>query len=99
MTFFLNQPELAILFRQDPGTSANGGFQHLLVSMQYRVNRNTGRIILFDRDIERIHRYAFAYGHGGWEWRLKDIFGRLLGPDLGGNRPHTVQLTFDRITA
>lgn len=99
MTFFLNQPELAILFRQDPRTRANGGFQHLLVSMQHRVNRNSGRIAIFDRDIERIHRYAFAYGNGGWEWRLKAIFGRILGPNLGGKRPCATQLTFDRLAA
>lgn len=99
MTFFLSQQELAILFRQDPKTKANGGFQHLLVSMQHRVTRNSGRIALFDRDIERIRRYAFAYGNGGWEWRLKAIFARVLGPDLGGDRPRARQLTFDRLAA
>ncbi len=99
MTFLLSQPELEVLFRQNPLTKANGGFQHLLVTLQNRTNRNSGRIALFDRDLEKIHRYAFTYGNGGWEWRLKAIFARVLGPDLGGDRPRAVQLTFDRLAA
>jgi len=99
MIFSLSQSELAILFRQDPRTKANGSFQHLLVSMQNRVNRNTGRIAIFDRDTERIRRYAFFYGNDGWECRLKAIFARILGPNLGGNKPSITQLTFDRLAA
>lgn len=99
MTFYLSQPEIEILFRQSQRTKSHGGFQHLLVTLQNRTNHNTGRISLFDRDIERIRRYAFSYGNGGWEWRLKAIFARVLGSDLGGPPPRSKQLTFDRLAA
>ena len=82
MTFHLNQHEINVLFRQNPRTAHRGGFQWFLVQLQRRTNPNSGRIFLVDRDIERIHRYAFRYGNGGWENRLTQIFGRVLGPTL-----------------
>lgn len=84
MVFFLNRCELSILFRQNPLTAHRGGFQWLLVQFQRRTNANSGRIFLVYRDIERINRYAFHYGNGGWENRLTQIFGRILGPGLTG---------------
>jgi len=99
MIFYLRQSEIEVLFRQKPQTKDNGGFQHLLVTLQNRTSRKSGRIALFDRDIEKIRRYAFAYGNGGWEWRLKAIFARILGPNLGGDRPRPIQLTFDCLAA
>ena len=99
MIFVLSQSELSLLFRQDPKTQNNGGFQYLLVSLQKRANRNSGRIALFASDISRIRRYAFSYGNGGWESRLKAIFARVLGPDLCGARPRITQLTFNRLAA
>ncbi len=99
MVFHLRQSEIEVLFRQKPQTKDNGGFQHLLVTLQNRTSRKSGRIALFDRDIEKIRRYAFAYGNGGWEWRLKAIFARVIGPNLGCDCPRPVQLTFDCLAA
>jgi hypothetical protein len=83
MLVTLDPSEMSILFHQDPSTSQEGGFQSLLVSLQNRINRATGDIDLTPYDLERISRYAFDYGNGGWENRLTDTFGRVLGPRLG----------------
>jgi len=83
MEIILNQTEMEVLFRQDPATKRDGGFQGFLVRLQNNTNRSTGRLILTSQDLERIPRYAFDYGNGGWEGRLKNIFQRHLGPNLG----------------
>jgi hypothetical protein len=82
MALYLNPREIAVLFRQNPHTAHCGGFQWFLIQLQRRTNVNTGRIFLVPRDFERIFRYAFGYGNGGWENRLTQIFGRILGPNL-----------------
>lgn len=79
----LTPSETTVLFRQNPKTSQDGGFQGFLVSLQNRINRTTGEIELTAQDLERVPRYAFDYGNGGWENRLVDIFGRVLGNRLG----------------
>ena len=79
----LNSQEIKVLDRQDPGTQGDGGWQNLLVGLQQKLNRNTGELVLDDADLERIPRYAFDYGNGGWESRLRDIFERHLGARLG----------------
>jgi hypothetical protein len=79
----LNPDEIEILDRQDPMTESEGGFQKLLVDLQYSLNRTTGALPLSDEQEERIPRYAFDYNNGGWEDRLKRIFSRVLGPTLG----------------
>ena len=83
MRIVLTSAELAELDRQNPATKRNGGWQRLLVTLQERVNRTSRELILGGRDMERIPRYAFDYGNGGWEDRLMNIFGRSLGPNLG----------------
>jgi hypothetical protein len=83
MHVILTPGESAVLFRQNPGTGQDGGFQGFLVSIQNRINRTTSEVELTASDLERIPRYAFDYGNGGWENRLVDIFGRVLGPRLG----------------
>ena len=83
MTISLTQAEISILFRQDPGTENDGGYQGLLVGLQRKVNRGTGSLDLTPDELEKIPRYAFEYGQGGWENRLVGIFGRTLGPRLG----------------
>jgi hypothetical protein len=83
MLVTLNPAEITILFRQDPRTKGDGGYQSLLVKIQKRVNQATGEIDLKVDDLEKIPRYAFDYGHGGWEDRLISIFGRVLGKRLG----------------
>ncbi len=82
-TVTLNEEEKNILVRQDPATETDGGFQRLLVTLQYLTDEETGVIELPDILLERIRRYAFDYGNGGWESRLKSIFSRTLGEDLG----------------
>ena len=83
MTVILTTGEIAELDRQHPATASDGGFQSFLVQLGRRCNRTTGELGLSDSDRERIPRYAFDYGNGGWEERLKNIFERSLGPRLG----------------
>lgn len=80
-TFDLNPEELAELMRD---TAGQGGWQSLLHSLQGQVELATGRITLSDQDIQRVREYAFKYGDGGWESRLRAVFQRHLGPDLTG---------------
>ena len=82
MPVILNQDELDELFIQDPMTILDGGYQRLLINLQNKTNRSTGELDLSDDDLEKIPRYAFNYGQGGWENRLKTIFERHLGPNL-----------------
>lgn len=83
ITVILNPNQLAVLDRQAPSSKENGGWQNLLVTLQERVNRKSGSITLDASDLERIQRYAFRYGNGGWESRLREIFQSTLGPTLG----------------
>ena len=82
-TVTLNPSEIEILDRQDPVTEKDGGFQQLLVDLQDSVNRQTRALSLSDEHEEKIPRYAFDYKNGGWEDRLKGIFSRTLGDNLG----------------
>ena len=91
LVFYLNAFEEAVLFKQDPKTKNNGGYQCLLVRLQNRFSKGSKRIFLTVRDIEKIREYAFKYGIGGWETRLKQIFGRVLGPDLNASREFLLQ--------
>ena len=79
----LNDAEIALLDEQDRSTAKDGGFQNMLVGFQSRLRRGTSELKLSDDDVDRIARYAFEYGNGGWEDRLIGIFGRVLGPNLG----------------
>lgn len=85
MLIVLTPAEIAELFKQASHTAGDGGFQSLLVALQGKINRATGEIVLTPQDRERIERYAFDYGNGGWESRLVAIFGRTLGPKLDRN--------------
>lgn len=83
MEVTLTKAEIAELDKQDPATKGDGGFQGLMVSLQGRVNRVSGALLLTDDDLRRIPMYAFDYKNGGWENRLIAAFGRTLGPKLG----------------
>ena len=83
MHITLTSGEMAELFRQHPSTKGDGGFQSLMVKIQTRTNHATGELTLTPPLLERIPRYAFDYGNGGWENRLMAIFSRSLGPSLG----------------
>lgn len=82
-TIILNPAEIEVLDRQDPVTERDGGFQQLLVELQDSLNRKTGELSLRGEHEEKIPRYAFDYRTGGWEDRLKGIFWRTLGENLG----------------
>jgi hypothetical protein len=82
----LTQEEVARLFEQDPSSRSAGGFQAFLVMLQEKTNKQTRFIDLTISDLERIARYAFDYRQGGWQNKLKRIFGRVLGDDLGRKR-------------
>ena len=82
MEFTLDASEMAELFRQDPKTRRDGGFQSLLVGLQERCDKATGLISVTAKQRARIRMYAFKYGNGGWESRLVAAFGRHLGPQL-----------------
>lgn len=84
-TVTLNEAERQILYRQDPSEKNSGGWQSLLVTLQSMMDESTGVISIPPHILERIGRYAFAYGNGGWESRLLSIFQRTLGPRLDGS--------------
>lgn len=83
--FTLNDTELELLWRQDPATEQDGGYQQLLVTLQGELEEGTHRIFLTRPVRARIRRYAFEYRQGGWQDRLVAIFSRHLGPELDGN--------------
>ena len=85
MILTLEPQEINHLFNQDVTTENNGGFQKLLVKLQRQFNRFDNTLYLNETDLERIPRYAFDYGNGGWENRLVQIFSRTLGNNLGRN--------------
>jgi hypothetical protein len=91
MIVTLTKPEMKCLFRQFIYTHNDGGFQRFLVDLQDKVNMKTGEINLTKRDLERIPRYAFKYGKGGWENRFVGAFGRVLGKRLGSTVNYKLQ--------
>ena len=76
--FVLTRQEIDELFRQDPATAGDGGFQRFMVELQRKVRRPTQEIRLDDGDTERIKQYAFDSKRGGWQARMLKIFGRAL---------------------
>jgi len=84
MTITLTEPEYDSLCQQDPATANDGGYQSLLVGFQRKTDEATRELTLTQEDIDRIHKYAFDYKQGGWQERLKNIFGRTLGENLDG---------------
>jgi hypothetical protein len=87
MDLILSADEMEAVYRQDPTTKKDGGFQSLLVGLQEACNRETGAITLTLKQRRRIRMYAFKYGNGGWESRLLAAFGCHLGPGLDWGLP------------
>jgi len=85
VTVELTNDELEALFGQDPESKSGGGFQALLVTLQEKV-KDKRRLELTISDRERIARYAHDYRSGGWQGRLRKIFGNTLGTNLGRER-------------
>ena len=67
----LNAGEINELMRP---VEVGGGFQGLIRRLQTQLNQKTGGLTLDDDDLEVISRYAFDYGDGGYEQRLKRNF-------------------------
>lgn len=75
--FRLLRSEVRELLREVNGI---GGNQSLLRRLQARVDEETGDIDLDDHDLTQIHRnMEHNDGNGGFQGRLKKIFGRTLG--------------------
>jgi len=75
----LTEDEMDELFRQDPKTAADGGFQDFIVGLQKQARRGSLEIRLEEDDIVRIREYAANSKRGGWQSRTLKIFGRVLG--------------------
>jgi len=74
----LTKDEMDELFRQDPTTANDGGFQNFMIRLQKQARRPSLEIRLDEDDIERIRKYAADSKHGGFQQRILKIFGRLL---------------------
>ena len=83
-TIKLNKTEYDEMCRQDDASRNKGGFQHFLVGLKYRVNKQTRELVLSERDLERIYRYKANPGKGGWQSRFKKIFERHFPDDHAG---------------
>lgn len=77
----LNKQEYAALCMQDDASKNNGGFQHFLVGLKGRVNKQTRELQLSPSDLERIYRYKANPKKGGWQSRFKKIFSRHFPED------------------
>jgi hypothetical protein len=81
MIIDLTTGEIAELEKTAPADRRKGGFQSYIVELQ---NRMKGQSIdLSHNDLVKINRYA-SYTSGGYQTRLKKIFGRTLGKYLAG---------------
>jgi len=76
----LTPDEIEELKKTDPADRRKGGFQSFIVNLAERMDANR-TIDLSLEDIGKIHRYA-SYSSGGYQTRLKKIFGRTLGAYL-----------------
>lgn len=56
------------------------GFSAFMFQLWARLNHDTGELDLDDEDLARMYRYM----NGGYKKKLLRLFGRTLGPDLGG---------------
>jgi hypothetical protein len=77
----LGENQLAELHKTSPADRRKGGFQAYMVELQGRLQRN--EIDLEHDDLIKINRYA-SYTSGGYQTRLKKIFGPTLGVYLHG---------------
>jgi hypothetical protein len=79
----LGENQVAELHKTDPSDRHKGGFQAYMIELQERMT-NQG-IELEHEDLIKINRYA-GYTSGGYQTRLKKIFGPTLGKYLHGLR-------------
>ena len=77
-TITLNQVEFDELMKQKESSKGKGGFQNYIVKLQYRINKNTRVLQLTDLDIDKLRKWGSKPKKGGWQARIKRIFGRHL---------------------
>lgn len=74
-TVILTKTQLAELMKQDPSRAKKGTFQRRLVGWQSRVHKSTRKLTLYAEDIDFILRHGSNKGGGGWQGRIRKIFG------------------------
>lgn len=72
----LSRQEIKELMKFDPKSEKKGGFQRLLIGMQYRINKTTRELELSEHDISMILKHGRHPEKGGWQASIKRIFGR-----------------------
>ncbi len=67
MKIQLSPAQIAVIQKPVRG---KGGFQVLLRRLQRQIS-SQGVLTATDQDVEKLLRYAFTYGQGGFEERIK----------------------------
>jgi hypothetical protein len=57
--------------------TGHGGFQTLLRKMKDQYSEQSEEFYLDKEDIERLHRYAYEYGRGGFQDRIQRLLVKL----------------------
>lgn len=81
MRIQLNADEFERIMRPVHG---QGGFQNLLRDMQNGTDPNTRVLEISDANLERVVRYFFQYGEGGFQGRMEPTARRRQDGDAGG---------------
>ena len=77
----LSQSEFTELMKFDPASEKKGGFQRVLIGMQYRINRKTRALELSPHDVDVILKHGRQPKKGGWQASINKIFGRHFDLD------------------
>ena len=77
MTLVLNKSEMGHIYLTKREERGNGGFQSFMVHLQQHLDPDTGALQVSDLDIAKVQAMAnHANGAGGFQGRLRKIFGR-----------------------
>jgi hypothetical protein len=71
----LTKQEFNELMKFDPASEKHGGFQRLLIGMQYKINHLARELELSDHDMNMILRHGRNPEKGGWQSSIKKVFG------------------------
>lgn len=77
----LSEKQLSTLLRPARG---QGGYQAFLEKLKHQVDLGSRLLCLSADDLEKLQRYVRRYGGGGWQARLRGIFGALWSAMKGG---------------
>ena len=72
----LSKSEVMELMKFDPASEKKGGFQRVLIGMQYRINHTTRKLELLPHDVDVILKYGRQPKKGGWQASIRKIFGQ-----------------------